>query len=152
MNPQTVHISTCFPAAMGTIWDRLQRVDTLQYIAAPYATFKPVDNTLAVWREGETSKYHLKLFGFIYLGVHTISVKQFDKNAYSIYTNEGNNFVPVWNHRIIQQRADNENVCEYSDEVEIYAGWKTPIAALWCKSFYRHRQKKWLKLLKRIEV
>lgn len=40
-----------------------------------------------------------------------------------------------------------DNVTEYTDEVEIYAGWKTPIVYLWAKMFYGHRQKKWIKLL-----
>jgi len=147
MKTQTVCVGTCFSASVDVVWEKLQRIDTLQYIAAPYATFKPVGNTTLVWGEGNILKFHLKLFGFISFGIHTICVKQFDKTALVIFTNESNKFVPIWNHRIVLQKTNNDGMINYSDEVEIYAGWKTPIVVLWCKLFYKHRQKKWLKLL-----
>ena len=37
---------------------------------------------------------------------------------------------------------------DYSDQVEIGAGWKTFIVWLWANCFYKHRQRKWLKLIK----
>lgn len=54
--------------------------------------------------------------------------------------------VPVWNHQIILREIERDRT-EYIDEVELYAGWKTPFVYLWAKYFYAHRQKKWLKLL-----
>ena len=71
----------------------------------------------------------------------------FKKNG--IYTNETNTHVPIWNHCIVLK--DNGNgTTDYSDEVEIGAGRKTVIVWSWANVFYRHRQKKWMKLLKRI--
>ena len=62
-------------------------------------------------------------------------------------TNEHNTYVPTWNHKI--NLKDNGNgTTEYSDEVEIGAGWKTIFVWCWANLFYRHRQKKWIKLLK----
>lgn len=43
--------------------------------------------------------------------------------------------------------SKNSTETEYTDEVEIGAGWKTPFVYLWAKAFYSHRQKKWIKLL-----
>ena len=37
---------------------------------------------------------------------------------------------------------------EYTDGVDIKAGWKTPFIWIWAKAFYAHRQRKWIKLLK----
>ena len=97
-----------------------------------------------VWEVGRSFSFDFKMFGFIPLGVHVINVKEF--NPDNIYTNEGNPFCPVWNHRIIlKETADGKT--EYTDEVEIGAGWKTPFVYLWAKAFYSHRQKKWIKLL-----
>lgn len=86
------------------------------------------------------------MFCILPFGTHTIHVIDFKKDG--IYTNESNTFVPVWNHRI--ELKDNGNgTTEYSDEVEICAGWKTFFVWMWAKSFYSHRQKKWIRLLKK---
>lgn len=55
-------------------------------------------------------------------------------------------YVPTWNHRILLKPLG-EKESQYTDVVEIYAGWKTPFVCLWAKIFYSHRHKKWLKLL-----
>ncbi len=55
-------------------------------------------------------------------------------------------YVPVWNHEIILNKID-ETKTEYTDIVEIYAGWKTDFVYIWAKLFYAHRQKKWIKIL-----
>lgn len=133
MKARTVRVDTCFPSPADVIWEKLRRIDTLRYIAAPYATFTPAGNAPLVWAEGNTAKFYLKLFGFIPLGLHTIRVKQFDENALVIFTNESNKSVPVWNHGIALQKTDDEGMTHYSDEIEISAGWKTAIAAIWCK-------------------
>lgn len=137
---------TCvFRAKQSDVFALLQRFDTLAYIAKPYATFKKTDGqSKSTWEVGRSFSFDFKIFGFIKLGVHVINVKEFKPD--NIYTNEGNHFCSVWNHRIIlKEIADGKT--EYTDEVEIEAGWKTPFVYLWAKAFYSHRQKKWVKLL-----
>lgn len=144
----TVKKSSVFPAAKDEIFRRLQKLKTLQYIAHPYATFKSVDDTEELtWQEDSAFAFHFKLFALIPFGVHTIKVIQFDIEK-GIYTQEGNKHVPVWNHKIILEKID-ENTTKYTDIVEIQAGWKTLFVYLWANCFYAHRQKKWKRLLKR---
>jgi hypothetical protein len=144
----TVKKSSVFPAAKDEIFRRLQKLKTLQYIAHPYATFKSVDDTEELtWQEDSAFAFHFKLFALIPFGVHTIKVIQFDIEK-GIYTQEGNKHVPVWNHKIILEKI-NENTTKYTDIVEIQAGWKTLFVYLWANSFYAHRQRKWKRLLKR---
>lgn len=144
----TVKKSSVFPAAKDEIFRRLQKLKTLQYIAHPYATFKSVDDTEELtWQEDSAFAFHFKLFTLIPFGVHTIKVIQFDIEK-GIYTQEGNKHVPVWNHKIILEKI-NENTTKYTDIVEIQAGWKTLFVYLWANSFYAHRQRKWKQLLKR---
>ena len=147
MKAKTITVSSCFPAASHEVWEKLQKISTLQYIATPYATFKPIGDVPPVWTEGGTLRLDMKLFGFISVGVHTIYVKRIDEGSLSMYTNENNKYIPVWNHRIILRPTDNGKSTDYRDEVEIFAGWRTPMVAVWCRYFYRHRQKKWLTLL-----
>ena len=140
----TVKKTSVFSAKQSNVFGLLQRFDTLAYIAKPYATFKNIDGqTELVWEVGKSFSFDFKMFGFISLGVHIINVKEF--NIDNIYTNEGNPFCPIWNHRIILKEIA-ERKTEYTDEVEIEAGWKTPFIYLWAKAFYSHRQKKWIKL------
>lgn len=144
----TVKKSSVFPAAKDEIFRRLQKLKTLQLIAHPYATFKSVDDTEELtWQEDSAFAFHFKLFALIPFGVHTIKVIQFDIEK-GIYTQEGNKHVPVWNHKIILEKID-ENTTKYTDIVEIQAGWKTLFVYLWANCFYAHRQRKWKRLLKR---
>ncbi len=113
----TIKKTSVFPAKQSNVFELLQRFDTLAYIAKPYATFKNIDGqTEPVWEAGRSFSFDFKMFGFIDLGVHIINVKEF--NIDNIYTNEGNPFCPVWNHRIIlKETADGKT--EYTDELEI---------------------------------
>ena len=142
---KTVRKTTIFPAKRDVVFAKLQELSTLQYIAAPYATFVPVDTEQpVVWTSGSTSAYRFRLFGFIPFGTHTIHIERFDRDGDR--SKEGNNHVPVWNHKIYLKDKDGQT--EYTDEVDIDAGWKTPFIYLWAKAFYAHRQRKWIKLLK----
>lgn len=144
----TVRKTSVFPAAEKEIFKKLQKLKTLQYIAYPLATFKPVDgNDKLVWKAGTVYSYKFKLFGFIPFGIHTIQVIRFGLEE-GIFTKESNQHVPVWNHTIIIGKIDS-NSTKYTDIVDIDAGWKTVFVYLWAVCFYSHRQKKWIKMLKR---
>ena len=134
-----VRKSSVFPASREEVYMRLQRLETLQYIAAPYATCTPVEDTNDFsWREGTISSYHFRLFGFIPFSIHTIRIEKFDQSG--IQSREHNKHVPVWDHLIILEDLGNQT--KYTDEIEIHAGWKTVFIWLWAKAFYAHRQRK----------
>ena len=141
-----VRKTSVFPASRESVFARLQHLETLQYIAAPYATFTPVEkSTDFSWQEGETSSYRFRLFGLIPFGVHTIRIERFDQTG--IQSREHNRHVPVWDHLITLEDLGEQT--RYTDEVEIRAGWKTVFIWLWAKAFYAHRQRKWIRLLQK---
>ena len=147
MATRTVTVSSILPASADRIWDRLMRLETLQYIAAPYAAFAPVDQDRGlVWKEGETTRFRLHLFGFVPLGLHTIHVCRFDRETYRVYTEENSRALPVWNHSISIVPLG-EGKARYTDEVTIGAGFMTGVVSLWGRLFFRHRQRKWKRLL-----
>ena len=78
-------------------------------------------------------------------GTHTIHIVRFDPE--SIRSREANEHVPVWNHDIIMEPVD-ANHTEYTDRVEIRAGWKTAFIWVWANAFYAHRQRRWIRLLR----
>ena len=141
---KTVCKTSVFPASRDIVFSRLQELKTLQYIAAPYATFTPVDPNNMVWTMGSTTSYRFRLFGCIPFGTHVIHIERFDRDM--VISKERNEHVPVWNHTIYLKEKGNQT--EYTDKVDIDAGWKTPFIYLWAKAFYAHRQKKLIKLLK----
>ena len=140
-----VRKTSLFPACREVVFEKLQRLDTLQYVAAPYASFVPVnERTDMVWQVGSTSSYRFRLFGVIPFGTHTICIERFDIDG--IQSREHNEHVPVWDHKITLRDVGNQT--EYTDEVDIKAGWKTLFIWIWAEAFYGHRQRKWIKLLK----
>ena len=144
-----VQKTSVFPADRNTVFQKLRQLETLQYIARPFASFEPVSNGVPVWTVGSTSSYHFRLFGVIPFGTHTIHILRFDPDGIS--SREGNEHVPVWNHTI-QLIEKDETHTRYTDRVEIQSGWKTVFIWLWANAFYAHRQRKWIQLLKREEV
>ncbi len=144
---KVVNRTSVFPASKDKIFELLQGFDILCRITYPYITFKPVDgNTNIKWEKDKTYVFKAKVFGFIPFGTHQITLIEFNKDT-RIYSNEKNTYVPVWNHEIILKEID-DSTTQYSDIVEIYAGWKTKIVYIWANRFYAHRQKKWIKILK----
>ena len=141
-----VRKASVFPAPRDEVLSRLRRLDTLQYIAAPYAAFTPVNETANFsWEAGAVSEYRFKLFGIIPFGIHAIRIERFDQDG--IQSREHNRHVPVWDHLIVLKDLGDRT--EYTDEVVIRAGWKTFFAWLWAGAFYAHRQRKWIRLLKK---
>ena len=139
-----VRKSSVFPASRDVVFEKLQKLETLQTIAKPYASFEPAGAVDPVWSAGSTSAYRFRLFCVIPFGTHTIHIVRFD--AEGVSSREGNKHVPVWNHDIRMIPLDDKHT-EYTDQVEIRAGWKTLFVWLWAKAFYAHRQRKWIKLL-----
>ena len=93
-----VQKTSVFPANRDVVFQKLQQLETLQYIAKPYATFEPIGETVSMWTVGSTSSYRFRLFGVIPFGTHTIHIVRFDQSGVS--SREGNEYVPVWNHDI----------------------------------------------------
>jgi len=143
-----VRKSSVFPAPRDMVFEKLQKLETLQYIAKPYASFEPVGSAEPVWTVGSTSSYRFRLFDLIPFGTHTIHIIRFDPERVS--SHEGNEHVPVWNHDITMIPL-NSSYTKYTDQVEIQAGWKTLFIWLWANVFYAHRQRKWIRLLKEKE-
>ena len=85
--------TSIFPAPKETVFQKLQQLEMLQYIARPYATFESVGKAVHTWTVGSTSSYRFRLFGLIPFGTHTIHIVRFDPDGVS--SREGNEHVPV---------------------------------------------------------
>ncbi|MCE7988188.1 MAG: hypothetical protein DYG89_44075 [Caldilinea sp. CFX5] len=149
-----VQVSTILDCPAEKAWQEVHTTRLLQYVAAPVLAFAPVDPpTLPEeWAEG---KYQvaMKLFGLLPFGKQWIGIIKppTDKTAhpqrYEVIDNGSGDIVSRWYHRIIIQ-ATADGRTQYTDAVEISAGMLTIFIWLFAQFFYRHRQRRWRKLIK----
>ena len=149
----TAVISTKMNTTPEILWKKITKPQTLQYVSAPILYFIPVgQNDTDLNSDWEINKeYNLKLllFNLIPLGSHTIIIKKIDVKKNEIVSNESGKLAKVWNHTIRFNSISDEAI-EYTDIIEIRAGFLNFFIWLFSHFFYRHRQRKWKELLKNI--
>ncbi|MGE0631455.1 MAG: hypothetical protein AB7O96_03545 [Pseudobdellovibrionaceae bacterium] len=133
----------------GNVWDLVERSSTLIEVAWPLARIVPVDGKFPErWIEGTTSQCRSFLFGFFPVGTRRIFFERIDGSSMQLQSRESDPLVKRWDHLISVKPLD-ESSCVYTDEIEIDAGVITSIVWLWANWFYRHRQARWQKMLKK---
>jgi hypothetical protein len=71
-----------------------------------------------------------------------------DPESRLIFSSEHGRLTRVWNHRLQIVPIDSRAVV-YTDAIEIQAGGMTVFIWLFAHVFYRHRQRRWKRLLAR---
>ncbi len=145
---KVIRVTSTFSTEAQVVWEKLQNFETLQHIARPMMTFSSAGHVNEIsWVEGVDYRFKLRMFCLIpFGGTHAIHVERMDAALGIIQTQEKNDIVRVWNHRIeLQPRGDKTL---YTDIVEIDAGVLTFLVTLWSHVFYRHRQRRWRRILK----
>ena len=141
-------ISTYFDCTEEKLWEKIIEPQSLQFVAAPMLSFKPLvkGEFDGQWVIGKTYELKLYFLNILPLGRHRIKIVTIDKKTNKIVSNESSTLVPVWNHTVRFSQCE-QNKLIYTDEIEIKAGWLT--VAIWVSAhlFYRHRQKRWKILL-----
>lgn len=141
-----VTVMSVFPADKYNVRNKILEFNTLRYICSPKVYFISSDKKSFVWRKGETYLFRLFIYGFIPMGIHKISVENINYDTGELLTTESNKIVTVWNHYIIMKSRENKQT-EYMDRVDLYARILSPVFAWWTERFYKHRQRKWIKIL-----
>ncbi|PWN06602.1 hypothetical protein [Rhodohalobacter mucosus] len=143
-----VQITTHFSCTEEQLWKKIIRPASLQFVASPVLTFKPLSGKSLPdeWQVDVAYRLKLRLFGFIPMGEHTIRLTEIDKKSNTIRSRESGRLAAVWNHEITFHETEPGKI-RYTDEIEIRAGWLTPAIALFAHLFYRHRQRRWMVLL-----
>ncbi len=143
-----VRISSQLHCTESELWGNISKQESLKFIAAPILTFIPAGTGACNnrWEVGQVYSFKLYFLTFIPLGLHTIKIINVDYNQNSISSHESGLLTPVWNHKISFKEIT-PGLVNYSDEIEIRAGWLTPFICLFAHVFYRHRQRRWQILL-----
>ncbi len=143
-----VRISRQLNCTESELWDKISKQESLKFVASPILTFIPVGTGIlnSKWEVGRIYRFKLYFLKFIPLGLHTIQIMKIDQNQNIISSHESGLLTPVWNHKISFKEIM-PSLVNYSDEIEIKAGWLTPFIGLFAHVFYRHRQRRWKILL-----
>ncbi|MFP4452598.1 MAG: hypothetical protein ACLFPI_04420 [Desulfobacterales bacterium] len=142
-------ISSYFPGTESALWTKIISPKSLQYVALPVLSFVPTESGAfdEEWIEGKPYDLKLYLFSVIPLGRHRIKLAKIDKENNTIVSEETGLLARVWNHTISFHQSGDKEI-SYIDVVEIRAGLLTPIIWAFAHLFYRHRQRRWKKILK----
>lgn len=129
-------------------WEILLKCKTLHFIAQGVMSIKPVFEPFPdEWEQNKIFKTQMLMYGFIpYGGIHTIFFKKIDHVNHIIETEESNKSFRMWNHTMYVEEKKHGN-CIISDEVFINNGFISFVAVKWASYYYRHRHKRWLKLI-----
>lgn len=141
-------ISAVFECTEKQLWDKIIEPRSLQYVAAPLLHFEPLvaGELDGEWSVGKTYVVRLSSFGFLPLGQHRIKIVTIDRATNTIESQESGSLARVWNHTIRFHPAGAGQL-HYTDEIEIKAGLLTPCIWAFAHLFYRHRQRRWKKLI-----
>jgi hypothetical protein len=144
-------VQTVLNCPADRIWANVQTSSLLLDVIWPLVTLEPVgvEAFPERWTEGMPVRCRSYLFGVFYLGVRTLQFERIDQAGREIQTREKDPIVRRWDHRI-RVEAISGGRAHYSDEIEIDAGILTPVVWLFAAGFYRHRQRRWRAIARRL--
>lgn len=143
-----ITVQSVFPYSREDVWQKIQTSKSLQFICRPWIYFEQQKGEVLKeqWRAGDTARLKLWVYGFLPFGRHDIFLERIDSQRYEIQSRETGNLVKVWDHLITMEELEPRKT-KYTDEVIIFAGLLTTLIAWWSIGLYKHRQRRWLKLL-----
>jgi hypothetical protein len=142
--------STFLPCPFERCGQQVLTTRVLKYVAWPLVTFEPV-NPPELPEQWNEQKYVVRLliFGFIPFGRQTINISFPSRSDSHIAMRDNGyaRFISKWDHLITIRAV--AGGCAYSDRVEVSAGVLTPFVWAFAWLFFRHRQRRWLRLVGR---
>lgn len=141
-----IALSTILDAPVDQAWAAARTPALFRHVSAPMIGFRPKDPATlpAIWHEGRFLVTML-LGGVLPIGDQWIVIEfaEADESAgrYVLRDNGHSASIRRWDHRLtLQARPDGRT--DYSDVLDLEAGWTTPVVWLFAQAFYRHRQKR----------
>lgn len=149
-----VDLSTRLDAPIARVWDELQTTRLLVHVAAPMVHFTPLEPAALPerWSEGRY-RVRMKVFGVLPSGTQVIAISKAESQEggarrFTLRDNGSGDLAKTWDHVITLQELP-DGATMYRDRVEVRAGLLTPVVWLFAQVFYRHRQRRWRRLVAR---
>jgi len=120
-------------------------------VIEPLLRFEPAGKRRfpAFWQEGQTIYGRTYLFGMLPVGVHTVHFERIDARQRQIQTREIDPLVNRWDH-LLEVGETPDGRTHYADEIDVEAGGLTFFVWLYAQFFFRHRQRRWRRVLGRL--
>jgi hypothetical protein len=118
-------------------------------VAAPLIKMRPSQPTELpeIWSEGTYSVF-MYLFGFIPFGKQAMVVSFPEyKDGFCLCDNGYGTFIRKWDHLVTIEGTGDGTL--YRDRLTVEAGILTPFVWGFSQLFFRHRQRRWRKLVAR---
>jgi hypothetical protein len=146
-----VRLESVLPCSADAAWEEVQKTALLAEIAWPLITFGPAggDALPERWPNGGTVLVRSCMFGVIPLGTRTLTIEPVAPGAREIQTREHDPLIRRWDHYIRIDEAGHGR-CRYLDRVDIDAGALTLPVWLFSQLFFRHRQRRWQRVARRL--
>ncbi|HEV3415552.1 MAG TPA: hypothetical protein VG056_02010 [Pirellulales bacterium] len=146
-----VHVESIFDCPPEMAWAEVQTPRLLLEVIRPLIRFVPPRGTQfpAVVKVGQTISARTYVLSFLPFGLHSIFVERVDSERREIQSRERDRWIRRWDHLISVRETENGRT-RYSDEIEIQAGALTPLVWLFAQVFYRHRQRRWRRVVQRL--
>jgi hypothetical protein len=149
-----VDLSTRLDAPIERVWDELQTTRLLVHVAAPMVRFTPIEPAALPerWREGRY-RVRMTLLGVLPAGTQVIAISKAEAAGasgprYVLRDDGAGDLAKTWDHVITLEPLP-DGATLYRDRVEVKAGVLTPVVWLFAQAFYRHRQRRWRRLVGR---
>jgi hypothetical protein len=145
-----VSVATIFNASADQIWSEVCKSRLLDFVAAPLLVFKPNNGQSLpdIWNEAD-HRVTMMAFGLLPIGWQIISTSypaSPTAGSRQLRDNGRGASVKRWDH-LITVTARDDGRTDYRDDVIVEAGLLTPLVFAYAHFFYRHRQKRWRKLI-----
>jgi len=142
----TVHLTHSYPYPARQVWKVTTDLDHLETVTAGLLAFRDLPSE-TIYR-GQHIKVQVSLFGKLPYQPYEMTVTDFDDDNMTFRSNEVGAGVKSWRHSLAVLAQDGGGA-RIDEQIEVNAGWLTPIFAAWARFMYRKRHAPRLQILER---
>lgn len=140
--PIVVTRTIVLDAPAGHVWRAVKTPAAFRHVTRGLIRLTGIRQRTASWQAGESVRGVLLLFGVVPVSVHRLTVERIDDERRELQSDEHGGLLRRWRHLIRVTPIDATH-CRYEDQVEIDAGFATPLVAAFARHFYAIRQRRW---------
>jgi hypothetical protein len=141
---KTLTFRHSYPVAPDRLFDLVTDLDTLDAVTKPWVQFDHLPSGQV--RQGQVIDVAMSVFGLLPMQPYRMRVELFDPGTRRMTTVEDGLGVHKLTHALEVRGRDDQ--AQLLDVIEIDAGWKTPLVAIWAWLVYRWRHHVRLRLLR----
>ena len=140
---RTIVLTHHYPYPARAVWDVATDMDAYRDVMGKLITFDSLPSGRV--SQGQQIDVRISVFGVMPWQDYAMTVEAMDDAAMWFQSDERGAGIKSWRHHCSVEALDDG--CRLTDRVEIDAGWKTPVFALWAKIVYRARHRPRLRIL-----